>query len=190
MHSTRATILRLTRLTDTSLIVTWLSGAHGLIKTVAKGARRPKSPFAGLLDLFFTGEIVFERAKRGDLHHLREVTVRSWREGLRKSYDSMLLAGYCCQLVEAALEPEHPDEDLHDLLGRALDHLDGNPASFRAMRHFERELVRLLGVAHGTRPADQSLTELLGRLPATRDALLERLSPNEDFRSSEPEKHR
>ncbi|MCB1131659.1 MAG: DNA repair protein RecO [Verrucomicrobiae bacterium] len=190
MHSTRATILRLTRLTDTSLIVTWLSGGHGLIKTVAKGARRPKSPFAGSIDLFFGGDLVFEWAKRGDLHHLREVSIHSWREGLRKSYDSMLLAGYCCQLIEAAVEPEHPDDGLHDLLDRALDHLDGNPASFRALRHFERELARLLGVSHQERSADQSLADLLGRLPATREALVERLHPNQDFRSSGSEMHR
>lgn len=189
VHATRATILRLTRLTDTSLIVTWLSGEHGLIKTVAKGARRPRSPFAGSLDLFFTGDLVFERARKGDLHHLREVSVQSWREGLRRSYDSMLLAGYFCQLIDAAVEPEHPDEDLHDLLGRALDHLDEKPASFRALRHFERELARLLGVSHGERTADQSLVDVLGRLPATREDLVERLCPDEDFRSSGPQSH-
>ena len=170
MHATRATILRLTKLTDSSLIVTWLSGEHGLIKTVAKGARRPKSPFAGSIDLFFGGDVVFERARRGDLHQLREVSVRAWGGG--------------------AVEPGHPDDALHDLLDRALDHLDAEPASFRALRHFERELARLLGVSHRERAADESLGELLGRLPATRQALIERLCPDEDFRSSGAETRR
>ena len=43
MESGRGTIIRLTKLTDTSLIVHWMSEEAGLIKTVAKGARRAKS---------------------------------------------------------------------------------------------------------------------------------------------------
>ena len=37
-----AILTRLTRLTDTSLIVHWFTADHGLIKTAAKGALRPK----------------------------------------------------------------------------------------------------------------------------------------------------
>ena len=71
MSPTQAILIRLTRLTDTSLIVHWFTSEHGLLKTVAKGARRPKSPFAGHLDLFLGGEIVFQHARRGELHALR-----------------------------------------------------------------------------------------------------------------------
>ena len=39
VHTTRGIIIRLTRLTDSSLIVHWFSEDHGLLKTVAKGAR-------------------------------------------------------------------------------------------------------------------------------------------------------
>lgn len=175
MQSTLATLIRLTRLTETSLIVHWFSQRHGLIKTVAKGARRPKSPFAGQLDLFFGGEITFQPAKHGELHALREVFIHQWRQGLRQNYSSTLLAAYCCQLLESAVEPDHPAPELHDLLERALDHLDGTEPSLRALRHFESELARLLGIAHHTRPADQLLRELLGSLPASREQLLERL---------------
>ena len=189
MHTAQATLIRLTRLTDTSWIVHWFTGAHGLIKTVARGARRPGSPFAGRLDLFFSGEITFQRARRGELHVLREVSIRSWREGLRKNYTSTLLAAYCGQLLESAVEPEHPDPALHDLLDRALDHIDTAEPSLRALRHFERELARLLGVSHDRRDAELSLADALGRLPASRNELFERLAGNRDFRSSEPENH-
>lgn len=182
--TTQAIVIRLTRLTETSLIVHWFTEAHGLVKTVAKGARRPKSPFAGQLDLFFGGEITISQARRGDLHSLREVAIRQWREGLRRNYTSTLLAAYCCQLLETAVEPEHPDPGLHDLLKRALDHLDAAPASLRALRHYETELARLLGVTHHLSPADLSLRDALGSLPASRRELVERLSPASDFRSS------
>lgn len=176
MQSTQATLIRLTRLTDTSLIVHWFTEDHGLVKTVAKGARRPKSSFAGQLDLFFSGEITYQRARRGELHALREVSIRHWREGLRKNYSSTLLAAYCCQLLESAVETEHPEPELHDLLGRALDHIDTTEPSFKALRHFERELARLLGITNHRQQADLSLRDVLGSLPASRKELLERLS--------------
>ena len=184
MLTTDAIVIRLTRLTETSLIVHWFTEAHGLVKTVAKGARRTKSPFAGQLDLFFGGEITISQSRRGDLHSLREVAIRQWRVGLRRNYTSTLLAAYCCQLLETAVEPEHPDPGLHDLLKRALDHLDAAPPSLRALRHYESELARLLGVTHHQSPADLSLRDALGSLPASRRELIERLSPASDFRSS------
>jgi len=190
VQSTRATLIRLTRLTDTSLIVHWFSEEFGLIKTVAKGARRATSPYAGQLDLFFSGEVAVEFARRGELHALREVFIDRWREGVRKNYTTTLLAAYCCQLLEAAVEPEHPAPELHDLLERALDHIDATEPGLRALRHFERELARLLGVSHPPRPADQSLRDALGALPPSRGELLERLCPPRDFRSSAGENSR
>lgn len=184
MQATRAILIRLTRLTDTSLIVHWFTEEYGLVKTVAKGARRPKSPFAGQLDLFFGGEITLQSARRGELHILREVSIRQWREGLRKNYTSTLLAAYCCQLLEAAVEPEHPDPALHDLLGRALDHIETAEPSLRALQHFERELAHLLGISHHEQAADASLRDVIGHLPASRQELLERLQADRDFRSS------
>ena len=184
VQSTEAIVTRITRLTETSLIVHWFTESHGLVKTVAKGARRAKSPFTGQLDLFFGGEISFTHARQGDLHRLREVAIRQWREGLRRDYTTTLLAAYCCQLLEMAVEPEHPDPQLHDLLKRALDHLDTSAPSLRALRHFETELVRMLGIAHHRQSADASLADTLGKLPASRDDLIERLSPPRDFSSS------
>ncbi len=190
MQPTAAIVTRLTRLTETSLIVHWFTASHGLVKTVAKGARRPKSPFAGRIDLFLGAEITFVPARKGELHILREVAVQDWHEGLRKHYNSTLLAAYCCQLLEAAVEPEHPEPGLHDLLRRALAHLDNSPPTLKALRHFESELARLLGVLQKERPPELSLRDALGSLPASRPDLLERLSAAEDFHSSEDGNHR
>ena len=184
MQATLAIVVRLTRLTDTSLIVHWFSQDYGLIKTVAKGARRPNSQFAGKLDLFFGGEISYARARRGELHALREVAIRDWRDGLRRHYSATLLAAYFSQLLELAVEPEHPEPDLYALLQRALDHVTGTAASMRALRHFESELARLLGVAHPSRPAELCLQDALGPLPGTRRGVLDQLAAAESFSSS------
>lgn len=178
-------MLRLTRLTETSLIVHWLSGSEGLVRTVAKGARRPKSPFLGKLDLFFGAEIGISRARSGDLHLLREVVVAQWREGIRRDYVTTLMAGYFCQLMERGLEPEHPEPEFFDLLKRALDHLEVTPPSIRAVTHFEREFARLLGIMNQQSTPENSLRDALGSLPTTRKELIERLSSPIDFDSSD-----
>lgn len=175
VHPTRAIAIRLTRLTETSLIVHWFTEAHGLIKTVAKGARRPGSPFAGRLDLFFGGEISYQSARKGELHALREVVIHDWREGLRKSYGSTLFAAYCCQLAESAVEPEHPEPQLYQLLVRALNHIDTNEPSVRALLYFERELATMMGILHEKREPSSSLRETLGALPSTREELIARI---------------
>ena len=64
-------ILRIRPLTESSLIVHWLAPESGRLSTVAKGAKRPKSPFRGKLDLFFAAEFSFHRSRRSDLHTLR-----------------------------------------------------------------------------------------------------------------------
>ena len=184
VQSTRATIIRLTKLTDSSLIVHWFGEEQGLVKTVAKGARRPKSPFAGQLDLFFEGEMTFQRGRRGELHALREISIQQWREGLRRNYRTTLFAAYCCQLLESAVEPEHPEPGLHDLLCRALDHADKVEPGMRALHHYERELARMLGISHEERDAHLSLRDALGGLPSSREGLVERLHDFDDLDSS------
>ncbi len=177
-ESAQGIILRLTKLTDTSLIVRWSTREHGLIETVAKGARSPKSRFAGKLDLFFAADFDWQRSSKGKLHHLRECSVTHFREGLRRDYHTMLLAGYCCGLIEQISEAEHAQEDIHDLLCRALDHLSIKGASLRAMRHFERELARIHGVGRNYGDAYTDLAHLGASLPQCRSQLQQGLREN------------
>lgn len=174
MIATEAILIRTTRLTDTSLIVHWFTESDGLLKTVAKGALRPKSVFAGKLDLFFSGEIGVVPARKGELHVLREVAISNWRQGLRRQYATTLMAGYFCQLVEAAVEPGHADALLHDLLRRGLDHLDVEEPSLKALRHFERQLAEILGVS-GVGSGEDALRGHIGKLPGARMEIMERL---------------
>ncbi len=168
-------ILRVTKLTETSSIVRWSTAEHGIIDTLAKGARRSNSRFAGKIDIFFSAELGWQRAKSGRLHYLRECDVADFREGLRRNYPTTLLAGYCCGLLDQVSEPEHAQPELHDLLLRALNHLQEAGASLRAMHHYERELARLHGVGRGIGDAVIELAEFGAGLPQLRTELLERL---------------
>ncbi|MCC6823333.1 MAG: DNA repair protein RecO, partial [Verrucomicrobia subdivision 3 bacterium] len=101
-------ILRTRALTETSLIVNWLTPNLGRISTVAKGARRPKSAFAGKLDLFYAADFTFQRSRRSDLHTLREIKLRETHPALRHEIGYLQQAAYCSKLVEQTTETETP----------------------------------------------------------------------------------
>lgn len=178
LETDAAILLRKIKLTESSLIVTWLTQTHGKLKTVAKGARRPRSAFAGRLDLFFAAEITFARSRRSELHTLREVAVRDSREGLRQIYARTELASYFVELIELTTEFEHPAPEIHDLLRRALDYLASGEPTRRALLHFETQLSALLGLTGAHNPGDdpaRAIAQLAGRLPEGRPRLLRSL---------------
>ena len=175
METTPAILLRKTRLSDTSLILTWLSDTHGKLKTLAKGALQAKSKFVGRLDLFFDCDIAFARSRKSDLHALREVVLRDAHEPLRTEYTRVSLAAFFIELLELVTEPEHAVPELSDLFRRALHHLDENPATLRALLHFENELVRLLGIAQPQVTACVAIGRAYHRVPSVRAELIKLL---------------
>jgi DNA repair protein RecO (recombination protein O) len=176
MEKSSGIIIRLTRLTETSVIVHWCTQSEGVIKTVAKGARRPKSPFAGKLDLFFEADLTWVRSRKSELHALRELAVADYRENLRKRYADTVTASYFVNLLARVVEPDHPVPELYDLLQRALNYVGENGADRRGVYHYEKELARMLGVQHGQVTADVSLEHAFGALPQGRASCLEMLS--------------
>ncbi|MCB1230407.1 MAG: DNA repair protein RecO [Verrucomicrobiae bacterium] len=170
---TMATLIRRLPLTESSFIVHWCSDEFGLVKCVAKGARRPKSPFAGKLDLFYRCEIELVPARQGDLHILKDVAVSNSRLGIRKTYRQTLAASYFVRLLESVVEIESPIADLADLLERALNFLESNQPDAKAVRHFETQLAQMLGVAEeGGDPID-AIRDTFGKVPKQRDELLQ-----------------
>ena len=170
-----ATLIRTSRLTETSLIVHWCSDQKGLIKTAAKGALRPKSPFAGKLDLFFEAELVYVPSRSGDLHTLKEVSVVTPREGIRLSYVSTLAAAYFVRWIELVAERETPIPEMADLLRRALDFLGEKPPSVTAVSHFEKELARLSGLGDNLANPVAKLSGMFHSVPPQRQELMDRL---------------
>lgn len=143
--STTGIILRTRPLTETSLIVHWLTPELGRIATVAKGARRPKSPFRGKLDLFYAGDFSFQRSRRSELHALREVTLRETNESLRADLGRLQQACYAAALVEQTTETETPLAGLYELVTGFLKQLPQHPPQPLPVFAFEMKLLHELG---------------------------------------------
>ena len=154
---THGLILRTRPLTETSLIVHWLTPDLGRIATVAKGARRPKSPFRGKLDLFYEAEFSFARSKKSDLHNLREVVLRETHPTLRENLGWIQQASYFTALVEQTTETETPIPKVHELVRAALAELPKREPTPRTLFAFEFKLLEELGLAPDL--ADANLNE-------------------------------
>ena len=179
MENTAAILLRKRKLSDTSLIISWCTESLGCIQTVAKGARRAKSVFAGKLDLFFEAEIQIARSRRSNLHTLTEVVLRNPFGGIRQSHLRAQAAAYFVELIEICTESDHHEPELFGLLRRAFGYLSEHDPTLRAVLHFETELARIAGV-HDAKMLKSdpalALANLFGRLPSSRGSLRKALS--------------
>ncbi|NLT69256.1 MAG: hypothetical protein GXX91_01015 [Verrucomicrobiaceae bacterium] len=168
------TLIRRSALTETSLIVSWCTHEMGIVRTVAKGARRPKSPFAGKLDLFYLCEVEIHPARSGDLHTLKDLRIERPRLGLRRNYLQTLAAAYFVKWIDQIAEAETPLPELADLLDRGLNYLEDHDADRRAIEHFERQLGTFLGVLEPGREPIRSIREHFGKAPPQREELMQR----------------
>lgn len=139
-------VLRTRPLTETSLIVNWLTVESGRISTVAKGARRAKSPFRGKLDLFYETEFSFQRSQRSELHNLREVVLHDTNEALRRNLGYLQQAAYCSALIEQSTERETPLPVVFELMRGFLHALPLTSAQPQTVFAFELKLLEELGL--------------------------------------------
>jgi DNA repair protein RecO (recombination protein O) len=173
-------VLRTHPLTETSLIVRWLTPTLGRLATVAKGARRPASPFRGKLDLFYLADFSFSRSRCSELHTLREVGLLDTHRALRQELGWLQQASYCAELIEQTTETETPIPEVFELLRGLLDALGRQAPQPRTVLAFELKLLGLLGLAPdlaqtrlspGARTVVKALTEedwpAIARLKAT-----------------------
>jgi DNA repair protein RecO (recombination protein O) len=177
--STHGILLRKRRLSDTSLIVSWCTNLMGVIQTVARGARRPKSPFAGRLDLFFEGDLSIALSRKSNLHTLREVVIVNPFGGIRTNYLRTQTASYFVELVEICTMSEHHEPEIFNLLQRAFGFLDRRDPDGKTVLHFETELARIAGVHNAKSNPIQTLANLFGKLPLSRTRLLKEIAAPE-----------
>lgn len=144
---TSAIALRLHPYTETSRVVTWLTPERGRINTLLKGALRPKSPFLGQVDLFYTCELLYYAKAHDGLPVTRECTALSARPGMRRDWRACALASYLSALVSRAAPEQATRHDVYHWLEQALDDAAIHSGSAAVLCWQELHLLDLLGHA-------------------------------------------
>jgi DNA repair protein RecO (recombination protein O) len=155
-------VLRYHPFSETSLIVRWLTPNQGRIDTIARGARRPKSPFRGKLDLFYLAEFSFARSRHSELHSLREIRLQNTFAPLRADLSRLRLASYASALISQTVEPGPPLPEIFDLFHGLLLHLALHPPTPLHPLAFELKLLHALGQEPG--PAELRLSPVVRQI--------------------------
>ena len=142
----RGIVCRIRRFGETSVIVHWITEEAGRVATMAKGARRPKSAFAGRLDLFVEADFSYAVNKRSDLHTLREVSVVHRWDKLSSEFHALELASCVVHELELVTEQDTPLEGIYPLLRDFLSVLDRDGAKPRLLLSWEVRLLQLMGL--------------------------------------------
>lgn len=148
VRKTEATVLRIHPFSHTSHVVVWLTEDGLRLATPVKGATRPKSPFLGQYDLFYTCELLYYARNRDGLHVARECEPLRRRDGLRTNWRAERCASWFAALADLVSDAGTPVPGLFRLLDETLDVLDALPGapSPALFARFEAKLLAEAGL--------------------------------------------
>lgn len=133
---------------NTSSVVTWFSAQNGRLTTLAKGAQRPRSPFLGQTDLFYTCEILYYPGRPGRrMPILRECAPLKTRAGFRSNWRAMLCASYAALLLNRLCPTQAPHPPLFQALDRTLDALADKANRAALLFWFELRVLAEMGLS-------------------------------------------
>ncbi len=117
-------ILRVTEFSETSCIASVLTRDFGTQSVIAKGARRPKSPFESSLDLLAVSRIVFIPKPGGALGILTEAKLVQRFRNRRRQMSWLYAAYYVVELLRLLTEEGDSNPELFDLSLAVLRMID------------------------------------------------------------------
>ncbi|WP_150048366.1 MULTISPECIES: DNA repair protein RecO [Methylomonas] len=125
---------------ETSVFIELFTRDYGIISVLAKGVRKPKSKFAGVLMPFSLLNISFL-----DKHEVKLLTdvELACRYELRQL--SLYCGFYLNELLQKLLYPHDPYPEVFINYRNCIDHLTGNNAVEEILRYFELDLLEALG---------------------------------------------
>ncbi|MBS1793947.1 MAG: DNA repair protein RecO [Acidobacteria bacterium] len=143
---TEALVLKSYNLSEADKIVVFLTREHGLIRGVAKGARRLKSRFGGSLEPFSIVQLTYFQKEERDLVSIRNSEIiRSFFESAADP-DIFNKFAYIVELLNDFSPPEDPNERLYRMARICLETTAGEPARLtQLVLYFELWLLKLNG---------------------------------------------
>jgi DNA repair protein RecO (recombination protein O) len=157
-----AVIIRTYNLAEADKIVVSLTRRVGLVRAVARGARRLKSKYGAGLEPFTLVNLSFYEKEGRELHSLREIEIVRSYFHLSSNMEVSAALGQMSELVLEFAPPHEPNERLFRMVKACLAALSHQAEDFRAiLLYFELWLLKLAGFL----PGQKSCTDCGGRLP-------------------------
>ncbi len=143
-------MLRTYSLGDADKIALFLTRQNGVVRGVAKGARRLKSRFGAGLEPFTFIQLTYRAKEDRELVSIQQIEIL--RDYFTVSSDPDVMAdwAYLGELIVALSPPHEPNPKLYSLARACMEALAGLPAKRRAIRaYFSLWLLKLSGLLPG-----------------------------------------
>src|SRR5712691_6278636 len=145
--NTDAIVLRTYNLAEADRIVLCLTRSAGLVRAVAKGARRMKSRFGAALEPFTFIKLDFYQKENRELVTISQAEILKSNFDLAAHPDSADTLAYIAELVSEFAPPHEANDKLYRMVKACIDALASladRPSL--VVRYFEVWLLRLAGL--------------------------------------------
>ncbi len=165
LRSTAAVVVHSLRMTGSSKLVTLISERYGLLKVMAKGARRPKSRYGAALEPLTLVDITYYHKDTRDIQSLSDVEIRESYDMLKTDIGLFSVASCMLETTRFGTAGGDPSAGTYPLLIESLASLEKAPAKDNR-KHLWRFMLRFLDIA-GYRPDFEQCIEC-GKKPKGR----------------------
>lgn len=158
---TEALILRTYGLAEADKIVVFLTQFQGLVRGVAKGAKRLKSKFGGSLEPFSIVRLEYFQKEERELVSIRQIELeKSYFENAAEP-DFLQNFAYLAELLFEFAPPHEPNENLYRMARACLETAADFPRGYESIAlYFELWILRLGGYLPNWKICDDCRREL------------------------------
>ncbi|HST51418.1 MAG TPA: DNA repair protein RecO [Pyrinomonadaceae bacterium] len=118
---TQAIVLQTFKLADADKIAVCMTEKAGLVRGVARGARRLKSRFGAGLEPFTVIRLIYFEKESRELVTIKEAEIVKSYFGAARDAEVVQALGYLAELVKEFAPPQQPDEKLYRMLRASID---------------------------------------------------------------------
>ncbi|CAN5479142.1 hypothetical protein BH10ACI1_BH10ACI1_14700 [soil metagenome] len=161
LFETEGLILKSYSLSEADKIIVLLTQHQGLVRGVAKGAKRPKSKFGGALEPFSIVQIEYFQKEERELVSIRQIElVKSYFECASEPRFLQKFA-YLAELLSEFSPPHDPNENLYRMSKVCLETAAQSPEDLENVAlYFELWILRLGGYLPNWNRCDNCRREL------------------------------
>ncbi|MFH1359544.1 MAG: DNA repair protein RecO [Candidatus Omnitrophota bacterium] len=145
IRKTEGVVLKRFDFRETSCIATFFTRDHGKIKGVLKAIRKDTKKFGSSVDKFSVNDLVYYWHANADLHLVGQCDLKQFYFPIRQNMKRALAAQYSCELVDAIMPPEEPNEDVYHLMMNFLESLQAIKDINKLVHIFQIRMLHLSG---------------------------------------------
>jgi DNA repair protein RecO (recombination protein O) len=146
LHETESLVLKSYNLAEADRIVVFFTQEHGVVRGVARGAKRLKSRFGSTLEPFSTVHLSYFQKEDRELVSIQQVELVKSCFAIAADPEFLHTFSYVAELLLAFTPPHDPNEKLYRMIKACLAAPADTPEGLEGIRlYFELWLLRLGG---------------------------------------------